>query len=586
MVNYTIPCPYILESHIKVYVQGILKTADLHYTFLTSSAIQFSTAPLLNELITIKRESGRDARLVEFTTGSILSEDDQNMDSTQLFYLMQEAFDSLVLAGNEDGAIFTSPEAILNALTASITSSELTADLMAPIGYTAQEYVNIAIHEYDEDGDAVYEDEVFHTGHSRIKVSEEAITLLVEDVGGNAASLIVQAEAIAAVVADVDGNAAALIIQSDAIDAVVSDVSGHTSLLSLMANEFFVKLDDNGNVAGFGIYNAEETSQFIVNVDQFAIIAADGEGETYVPFIVDTETGLVGIDGNLLVTGSITAPAIGAGIVTATHIAAATIAAGNIVLGTITAAQIAENTISANRIIEGAITGTYISEDAISTMHVAANAITGTEIKAGEVDTDHLAALSVATAKIQVGAVTDTIIANGAVTTQKVYAGAITATHISTNEIIASAANIKNAVITGAKIANLTVDTLQIKGNAVTVPSSAYTEGLLSVTTSSNPGVSVQSVTLTVSGANPVYVHASFSIKGGTSPYKLYRDSTLLYSNTYDYWVYDEDYVAAQISFGYTDTPNGGSVTYYLYVKGGADAYAKCRSLFALEVKK
>jgi len=544
-VNYTIPFPYLYTTHIKVYVQGILKSSGTHYSFLNASTIQFTSAPLENEIITIKRESGRDARLVDFQTGSLLKEEDLDKDSTQLFYLMQEAFDALTIASNEDGDIFTSPEAILSAITGSVDVEHLVSSLSSPIGYWDQIHDNDAIYEFNEDGTSVYDHGVMGDGDARITIAEAAI------------------------------------------EAVVTDTSGHTAQLALMADEFYVKLDANNQVCGFGLYNGDTSSSFVVSADKFAVMATSGEGDPIVPFVIDTETGLVAISGNLLVTGSITGTKIAAGTVEASNIKAATIEASNIKLGTITAAQIAENTISANRIIEGAITGTYISNNAISTDHILANAITGGKIAAGEIDTDHLAALSISTAKLQVGSVDDTIIANGAVTTQKVYAGAITATHIGTNEIIANAANIKDAVITGGKIGNLQVDTLQLKGNAVTVPVSAYTAGTINCDAGSNPGVTIQSVTLTVSGNNPVFINCSFMVEGADSHYHLLRGSTYLYSAD-AYYTEDiyENTIPVPHAFSYTDTPSGGTYTYYLKVNGGSSTNATCRSLFAMEVKK
>ncbi|GAH01809.1 unnamed protein product, partial [marine sediment metagenome] len=42
LTNFSIPFPYLAKTHVKVFVQGILKTHNVHYTFLTASVIQFS----------------------------------------------------------------------------------------------------------------------------------------------------------------------------------------------------------------------------------------------------------------------------------------------------------------------------------------------------------------------------------------------------------------------------------------------------------------------------------------------------------------------------------------------------------------
>ncbi|GAH00752.1 unnamed protein product, partial [marine sediment metagenome] len=252
-----------------------------------------NTIKLLNQEITIQRQSGRDARLVDYTTGSILKEETLDKDSNQLFYLMQEAFDAFSLATNEDGAVFTSPEAILAAITGKVDVEHLVSNLNKPIGYWDQIYSHDAIYEFNEDGTSVYDHGVLADEEARLKLAE------------------------------------------DRIDAIVTDTEGHTAQLALMAQEFYVKLDGNGNVAGFGLYNGE-TSAFIVNVDTFAIIKADGSGDVQYPFVVDAESELVAIDGNLLVTGSITAAKMAADSIEAASIKAGEIVADHISVGAVT----------------------------------------------------------------------------------------------------------------------------------------------------------------------------------------------------------------------------------------------------------
>jgi len=362
-VNYTIPFPYLMTTHVKVYVQGILKNSGVHYSFLNASTIQFTSAPLESEIITIKRESGRDARLVDYQTGSILKEEELDKDSTQLFYLMQEAYDMLTLASNEDGEIFTSPEAILNSLTDSITTSQLADDLAGVVSYASQTYADEPIYEWDEDGIVVYELGVF----SR--------------------------------------SSAALLVLEDAVEALVTDVDGNTAQLALMGDEFFVKLDANGNVAGFGLYNGE-TSQFIVNADQFAVIKSDGTGDPIVPFVVDTETSTVGISGNLLVTGSITAAKIGADAIEASHIAAGVVEATHIKVGAVGEDAIASGAVTVNKVGTGAITGVKIGNNAIEAGHIAANAVTADAIKAGEITAAKMNVDSLSAIAANIGTIT------------------------------------------------------------------------------------------------------------------------------------------------------------------------------------
>ena len=541
-VNFSVPFPYLLAAHVKVYVQGLLKTVGVHYTWLNAGVVQFITAPLVSEVVSIVRSSGRDARLVDYVTGSILKEEDLDLDSNQLFYIMQEAFDALTSASGEDSAIFSTPESILDAITGNIETDFLTGDLQNQINYLTQYWLSDAVFE-----ESVYEYGVMGDGTARIDLMDTTI---------------------ADARIDIDAANAAITLNVADIEAVEGDVSYNAGQISLLSDEFFVKLDSNGNVAGFGLVNGD-TSQFVVNADQFAIIKADGTGSSYVPFIVDTESGLVGIDGNLLVTGSITGA----------KIAADTVEASNIKAATITTAEIAI----------GGVEGTNIKDGAIATDKLAANAVTAAKITAGTITADELASLSISTAKLQVGSVDDTIIADGAVTTQKVYANAITATHIGTNEIIASSANIKTAVIEGIKIKNADIDSLQIKGNAVTIPASAHTEGEIIINNGGGIQTTVQSVAIQASGS-PIFINVAAVLKyyyetvSNINIY-IYRGETVIYNTQFTM----RDATPIPFSTALVDSPTGGAYTYYFkiyYSTTGAQFYAYNRSLLLLGVKR
>ena len=101
---------------------------------------------------------------------------------------------------------------------------------------------------------------------------------------------------------------------------------------------------------------------------------------------------------------------------------------------------------------------------------IAAGAIDAAEIKAGAITTDKIAADAVTAAKIETGTITAAsgVIADAAITTAKIADAAVTSAKILDANIIT--AKIADAAITEAKIGNAQVDTLQIAGNAVTVP--------------------------------------------------------------------------------------------------------------------
>jgi hypothetical protein len=553
LADYAIPFPYLYKTHVKVYVQGILKTVNLHYSFSSSSVIHFASAPLDGEIITIKRDSSMDTRLVDYTTGTILKDETLDLDSNQLFYLMQEAADKLAVAENADGDIFTSPESILNAIMGSVDVEHLVSSLNSPIGYWAQIHDNDAIYEFNEDGTTVYEYGVMGDGAARIELAE------------------------------------------DRIDAVVTDADGNAAQLALMANEFYVKLDGNGNVAGFGLYNGD-TSNFIVNVDKFAIIKADGTGDVQYPFIVDTGSGLVAISGNLLVGGSVSAAKIAADAIEASHIGADVIETNHIAIGAVGTTEIDTGAITAAELATNAVTGVKILNGAVIAEKIATNAVTAVKINALAVETGKLAANAVTTAKLEVGGVTGTCIEDGAIITQKlavdaitaakIATGAVTADAVSTNEIVANTANIKNAVITGAKMVNLTVDTLQIKGNAVTIPVNAYASSAIDIYYQTGIGTNILSATIQATGS-PIQIIMHFYLSDAGSHNSVYmrckRGDTQLSSEKF---VVSGNQANPTICL--SDTPSAGSHTYYLnaIMPYGNAGEAKERSILLLETKK
>ena len=92
--DFVISFPYIVESHVVVKVDGITKTNPDDYTFTTDpQKIRFSTAPASGAIVLLVRSTSQTARLVDYQSGAILSEEILDNDSLQAFYLTQEVWD-------------------------------------------------------------------------------------------------------------------------------------------------------------------------------------------------------------------------------------------------------------------------------------------------------------------------------------------------------------------------------------------------------------------------------------------------------------------------------------------------------------
>ena len=97
--QFDVTFPYLQKSHVKVQVNGTYTT---DYNWITDGRIQLVTPAPDDAIVTITRETSPSARLVDYQTGSVLSEEILDTDSLQGFFLAQEANDvkELTLAKN------------------------------------------------------------------------------------------------------------------------------------------------------------------------------------------------------------------------------------------------------------------------------------------------------------------------------------------------------------------------------------------------------------------------------------------------------------------------------------------------------
>ena len=92
--TFTFSWDYIESTHVKVTLDGAAHTA---FT-LSSKTVTFTgTAPPLDAVLVVYRESSPTARIVDYTAGSVLTETVLDQDSQQAFFLVQEALDTLTL---------------------------------------------------------------------------------------------------------------------------------------------------------------------------------------------------------------------------------------------------------------------------------------------------------------------------------------------------------------------------------------------------------------------------------------------------------------------------------------------------------
>lgn len=149
------------------------------------------------------------------------------------------------------------------------------------------------------------------------------------------------------------------------------------------------------------------------------------------------------------------------------------------------------------------------------------------------------------------------------------------------------------------QIGNLTVGTLQIQNQAVTIPTSSYTAGAINLAVAGTD-YTVQTVTFTSTGAAVDIVFTCLGTVGdgilhGRVRAKILRvqtgnNGTILDTSATNNIIvhYDSANGSTTISFTITDTPNAGSVTYNVDMQDTAitNTYIFVRSLRCQEVKK
>ena len=92
--TYTIGFAYRDAADVIVKVDGVTKTVTTDYTFPTGGTqVTFGSAPADGAAILIQRATSQSTRLVDYAAGAVFKESDLDTDSTQGFYMAQEAID-------------------------------------------------------------------------------------------------------------------------------------------------------------------------------------------------------------------------------------------------------------------------------------------------------------------------------------------------------------------------------------------------------------------------------------------------------------------------------------------------------------
>ena len=230
----------------------------------------------------------------------------------------------------------------------------------------------------------------------------------------------------------------------------------------------------NANLVRTGILQDKNAKSFL-NLDtgefNFGDIIKSVDGRS----IVDG-TSIDKIDGEKIISGTVTESKIGYGAISESKIKDNAISGDKIKSNAISKSKIQDNAIDGDKIAQNAVRGVHIQNAAITNakidngavtnIKIANSAIDRAKIKDGEITNAKIANSAIDRTKIEDGEITNAKIANGSITNAKIGYGAIGKAEIQDGAI--TNAKIENGAITNAKIGYGAIDSAEIRDGAIT----------------------------------------------------------------------------------------------------------------------
>lgn len=98
--DFTVPFPYLSKDHVSVYVNGVAVT----FSWVSSGLVRTATAPAAGATVLVFRTTPSSEPLVDFSTGTVLVENDLDIATLQALFVAREnkdAIDTVVSRGND-----------------------------------------------------------------------------------------------------------------------------------------------------------------------------------------------------------------------------------------------------------------------------------------------------------------------------------------------------------------------------------------------------------------------------------------------------------------------------------------------------
>lgn len=305
---YTIPFPYISQSHVKCKVDGNEVLNPSIWYFATDSTVVFRNAVPDGSAIYFYRETPGDTRLVDFVNGAVLTEADLDLAIDQVFYLAQEAKENYAtLVNNETfrigtalGITETEPDLMIASLVDTMLADAASATLQAAVGdielngeviLDIQTKLDGSIEVIDLIGAFNGTQTAFVLDTTKVKIDSDGgdtmaqryTTLTAADAANSSSISTLQTVTIPGIQADVTTAQSDILSNAGDISTAQSDITtldgrtttAESNITGLLAR-YGVALTVNNYVTGFVQNNDGTTGNFAVLADKFAIVEPAG----------------------------------------------------------------------------------------------------------------------------------------------------------------------------------------------------------------------------------------------------------------------------------------------------------------------
>ena len=92
--KFSVPFSYINKSHIYVIINGDIDNPTQEFTWLSENQISLAFRPNIDDIVSIRRVTPNNEKMVVFEDNNILDEETQNLAQDQVFNVMQEVKDN------------------------------------------------------------------------------------------------------------------------------------------------------------------------------------------------------------------------------------------------------------------------------------------------------------------------------------------------------------------------------------------------------------------------------------------------------------------------------------------------------------